>query len=52
MDRYMLNYSVQKQSVINSLVHKAFAVSDKEHLQTESSETSQSSETSLRKERT
>jgi len=33
MDRYTLNHSVQKQSIINS--HKAFAFSDKEHLQTE-----------------
>jgi len=29
------HYPAQKQSAINSLVHRAFTISDKEHLQTE-----------------
>jgi len=38
-DRYLHaeshHHPVQKQSAINSLVHKAFTISDKEHLRTE-----------------
>jgi len=29
------HHPAQKQSAINSLVHRAFTISDKEHLQTE-----------------
>jgi len=35
-DTYMpSHHPAQKQSAINSLVHRAFTISDKEHLQTE-----------------
>jgi len=36
-DRYHaeLHHAAQKQSTINSLVHRAFIISDKEYLQTE-----------------
>ena len=37
-DRYLQtesHHSAQKQSAINSLVHRTFTISDKEHLQTE-----------------
>jgi len=35
IDRYMSSHTTQKQSAINSHVHRAFIISDKEHLQTE-----------------
>jgi len=51
-DRYLLaeshHHPAQKHSVINSLVHRVFTISDKEHLQKHGT---QLSETSLTKER-
>jgi len=51
MDRYLhaesYRHPAQKQSAINSLVHRAFTISDKEDLQTELSKITQLSKTCL-----
>ena len=52
-DRYLHaeshHYPAQKQSAINSLVHRAFTITDKEHLQTEFNHLKLALEISLQK---